>query len=126
MTSSVHVEHPPPINLGVSTRLIVYNSKSSKPKKSVSLFKRKDLALFKILHPASSIAGSSASRNACQDPHNSKDELAGRTFTKDSNCSIPTPGATHAVTPVVALVVTPLIAFCSTNFFVVRYLKDNL
>ena len=41
MTFSIHAEHLPPINLVVSTRLAIYNSKSSKPNGSASLFRKK-------------------------------------------------------------------------------------
>ena len=98
-----------PINLVFSTRLAVYNSKSSKPNGSASPFKRKDLATFKSFHPASSMARSFTSCSPCQNLHDSKNELAGGTPIKGNNRCTPAFTATHALTPAVIPVVAPLL-----------------
>ena len=126
MTFSVHAKHPLPINLVVSTRLAVYNSKSSKPNGSASPFRKKDLTSFKSFQPASSMAQSFACCSPCQNLHDGKDELAGGIPIKDSDRWTPVPAATRAFTPAVALVVTRFIAFGSANSSVVRYLEDDL
>ena len=95
MTSSFHAKHHPLINLVVITRLVVYNSKSSKPNKSASLFRREDLTIFKSSHPASSMAQSSACCSSCQNPHDGKDEFVSRTPTEGSNRRTPAPAATR-------------------------------
>ena len=124
VTFSIHAEHPPPINLIVCTRLAVYNSKSSKPNGLASPFKRKDLATSAYL--ASLMAQSSFCCSSCQNPHDSKDELAGGTPTKDSNRCIPAQATTRASTPAILPVVAPFVAFGSANSSMVRYSKDNL
>ena len=125
MTSFVHAKHPPLINLIISIKLAVYNSKSFKPNKSASPFRKKDLATFKSFHPTSSIAQSSACCSPCQNLHNGKNELAGRTPTKGSNCRTPTSATTHAPTSAVSPVVAPLVASRSANSSMVRYLEDD-
>ena len=126
ITSSVYAKHPPPINLIVRTKLAFYNSKNSKLNRSASPFRRKDLTTFKSSHLASSMAQSSARCSPCQNLHNGKDELAGKTPTKSNNRCTPAPAAIYASTPAVALVVAPLVASSSANSSVVGYLKDDL
>ena len=117
----------PPINLVVSTRLAVYNSKSFKPNMSTSLFRRKDLATFKNFHPASLIAQSSACCSLTQNLFfDGEDELAGGTPTEGSNRCTFAPVATYAFTPAVALVIAPLATSGSANSSVVRYAEDDL
>ena len=114
----------------VSTRLAVYNSKSSKPNKSANLFRKRlsyiQELFVKSFHPASLMAWSFACCNPCQNPHNSKDKLADGTFTKGNNRRTPTPAAIHASTATVAPVIAPLIVSSSINSSVVRYLENNL
>ena len=126
MTFSIHAEHLPSIKLVVSTKLAVYNSKSYKPNRSASLSEEKNLATIKNSHPDSSMAWFSACCISRQNSHNGKDELAGRTPTKDSDYCTPIPFATCTFTPAIALVVAPLVASGSNHFFVVGYSEDNL
>ena len=126
MTSSVYAEHPPRINLVISTRLAVYNSKSSKPNKSASPFRRKDLATFKSYCPANSMAQFSTCCSLYQNPHNGKDKLAGGTPTEGSNRCTPAPSATHAPTSSIVPVVASLIVSGSADSSVVRYLENDL
>ena len=126
MIFSVQAKHLPPINLVVSIRLAVYNSKSSKPNRSVSPFRKEDLTTLKSSHPASLMAHSFTRCSPRQNPHNGKDELAGGTPTKDSNRCTPTPAATRALFPAIAPVVALLVASGSTNSSMVRFSEDNL
>ena len=81
--------------------------------------------MFKNFHLASLMAQSSACCSPWQNPHNSKNELAGGTPTKGSNRWTPAPAATRAPTPTIAPVVAPLIASGSNNSSVVIYLEDD-
>ena len=72
------------------------------------------------------IAQSSARHSPCQNPHDGKDELAGRTPTKGSDRRTSAPAASRASTPAVAPVVALLVASGSANSSVVRYLEDDL
>ena len=114
------------INLVVSIRLAVYNSKSSKLNGSASPFRRENLTTFKNSYPASLIAQSSAHCSSCQNPYNGEDEFAGWTSTKDSDHCPLALAMTRAPTSAVAPVVAPLIASSSADSSVIRYSKDNL
>ena len=72
------------------------------------------------------MAQSSTYRNPCQNPHNNKDKLTGRTPTKDSNRCTPAPAATRALTPATVSFIAPLGAFGSADSSVVRYFEDDL
>ena len=126
VTSYIQAEHPPSINLVVSTRLAVYNSKSSKPNRSASTFRRKALAMFKSSQPASSMAQFFACCSAYQNPYDGEDKLAGRTHTEGSNRCTPAPATTRAFTLAVSPVIVPLVFSGSADSSVVKYLKDDL
>ena len=134
MTSFFHAEHPPPVQPSSisSTRLAVYNSKSSKPNGLASPLRqrRKNLAMFKKffqkLHLASSMAQSSARRSPCQNPHDGKEKLAGGTATKRRNRRTPALATSRTPTPAVAPVIAPLAASSSANSFVVEYSEHDL
>ena len=126
MTSSIHTEHPPLINLVVSTRLAIYNSKSSKPNRSASPFRKEDLATFKSFYPASSMARSSAHCSPRQNLYDGEDELAGGTSSKGSNRCTPALAAIRASTPAIAPEVALLVASGSANSFVVKYSNDDV
>ena len=86
-----------------------------------------NLAIFKISHPASLMAQSSA----CCTPRQNlffdgKDKLAGKNPTKNSDCYTPAPAATRAFISVVANIIVPFIASGSTNSSVVKHLEDDL
>ena len=88
---------------------------------------KKNSAMFKSSHPASSMAWSSAYRNLCQNPlFDGKNKLAGGTPTKGSNCRTSVPATTRVSTPAIAPVVAPLVASGSVDSFMVRYLEDEL
>ena len=72
------------------------------------------------------MARSSARRSPWQNPHDGKDELAGRTPTEGSDRRTPAPAASHAPTPAVITVVALLAASGSANSSVVRYSEDDL
>ena len=67
---------------------------------------------------------------ACSSPshtfHNYKDELAGGTFTKDSNCCTLVSAASSVLTSAIVPVIAPLVAFGSADSSVVKYLEDDL
>ena len=69
---------------------------------------------------------SSVCRSPCQNPHDGKDKLGGRTSTEGSNRRTFAPVATRAPTPAAVPVVAPLAASGSADLSVVRYLKDDL
>ena len=110
----------------VSTRLAVYNFKSSQSNGSASLFRKEDLATFKSSHLASSMAQSSTCCSPRQNPHDGKDELASGTSTEGSNRCTPISAATHAPTPAITPIITLLIASGSADSSVVRYSENNL
>ena len=72
------------------------------------------------------MAQSSFCCSPCQNPHNGKDKLAGRTPTKGSDYRTLAPATTRASTHIVSPVVTPLIASGFADSSVVRYLEDDL
>ena len=72
------------------------------------------------------MARSSACCSPRQNPHNSKDKLAGGTPTEGSNCCTLAAAATRAPTPIVAPVVVPLSVSGFADSSVVGYLEDNL
>ena len=73
------------------------------------------------------MARSSARCSFCQNPlFDGKDEFAGKTPTKGSNCRTTVCAAIHAPTPAVAPAIAPLAPFGSANSSVVRYLEDDL
>ena len=109
----------------VSTRLAIYNSKSFKPNRSASPFRKKDLATFKSSYPTSLMAQSFACHSPCQNPHDGKDELTGGTFTKGSNRCTLTPAATRVSISAVTPVVAPFVASGSTDSSGVRYSEDD-
>ena len=127
MTSSVHAEHPPPINLikllalGWPFTILKVLNLMGQPACS-----EEDLTTLKSSHLATLIALSSACRSSCQNPHDDKDKLANGTPNKGSNRCIPAPTATRAPTLAVALVVARLIAFGSADSSMIRYLEDDL
>ena len=126
VTSSVHVEHPPSINLVISAKLAVYNSEIFKPNGLASPFRRKDLSTFKSSHSASLMAQSPACCSPCQYPHDGEDELIGGTRNERNNRRTTAPAATYALTPVVASVISLLVASGSADSSMVRYLEDDL
>ena len=127
VTSSVHTEHFPPINLVVSSKLAVYNSKSIKPNGSARPFRRKNLFTFKSFHPASLMAWSFTCRSLCQNPpFDGKNKLASGTPTKGSNRCTPTTAATCVFIPAVAPIVALLAASGSANSFMARELENDL
>ena len=69
---------------------------------------------------------SSVCCNLCQNPHNGKDELAGRTPTKGSDRRTPVSAVTRAFTPAVAPVIALLVVSGPADSSVVRYLEDDL
>ena len=69
---------------------------------------------------------SSARCSHRQNLYDGKDELAGRTLTKVSDCCTPFPAATRALTPASAPVVAPFAVFGSADSSVVRYSEDDL
>ena len=71
------------------------------------------------------MARSSARCSPCQNLYDGKDELASGTLTECSNCCTFAPAATRAPTLTVVPVIAPLVTSGSTDFFVVRYLKDD-
>ena len=116
----------PLINLVVSTRLAIYNSKRPKPNGSANPFRNEDLAMFICSHPPSLIAQSFVCRSFCQNLlFDSKDKLVGGILTKDSDHCTPSPAATRIPTLAVALVVAPLVVSGSANSSLVRYLENN-
>ena len=72
------------------------------------------------------MARSSARCSPCQNSYDGKDKLAGETHTEDSDRLTPTPAASPASTPAIALVVAPLAASGSANSSVIRYSEDDL
>ena len=68
----------------------------------------------------------SACCSPCQNPHDGKNELTGRTPTKGSDRRTPASAATHAFTVAATPVVAPLAASGSADSFVVRYSEDDL
>ena len=72
------------------------------------------------------MAWSFAYRSPWQNPHNGKDELAGKTPTEGSNCCTPAPAAIRAPTPAAALIIAPLVASGSADSSVIRYSEDDL
>ena len=73
------------------------------------------------------MARSSARCSLCQNPlFGGKNELAGGTFTKDSNRCTPVPATIHAPISAVASVIIPLTACGSANSSLIRYLEDDL
>ena len=116
-----------PINLVVSTKLAVYNSKSSKPNKSASPFRKKNLATFKSFHPASLMAWSAARYSPCQNPlFDSEDQLTGGTPTKGSDRCTLALAVTCVFTFAVASVVALFAASGSADSSIIRYSGDDL
>ena len=73
------------------------------------------------------MAQSSACCNPCQNPLvDGKNKLVSGTSTEDSNRCTIVLATTRVFTPIVALVVAPLVIFGSANSFVVRYLENDL
>ena len=72
------------------------------------------------------MARSFACRSPCQNPHDGKDKLIGRTPTKGSDHCTPASAATRAPIPAAAPVDDPLIASGSVNSSVIWYLEDDL
>ena len=86
----------------------------------------KDLATFKNSHPVSLMAQSCVCCSSCQNSHDGKDKLADGTSTEGNNRRTPAPIATRVFTSAVALVVALFAASGSGDYFLVRYLEDDL
>ena len=72
------------------------------------------------------MAQSSACCNPCQNPHDSKDELASKTPIERCDRRTPAFTASHASTSAIAPVVALLAASGSANSSVVKYSEDDL
>ena len=64
--------------------------------------------------------------NPCQNSHNGKNKLTGKTPTKDSNRYTSAPAAIRVTTPVVAPVLILFAISGFANSSMIRYLEDNL
>ena len=72
------------------------------------------------------MAQSSVCCSPCQNLHNGKDKLAGKTPTKGSNRCTPAPATTHAPTTAIIPFAALVAAFGSADSSVVKYLEDDL
>ena len=129
MISFVYIEHLPPINL---VELLVlgwpfYNSKSSKPNRSASPFRRRLNYVQELSTSQLNGLILRLSQSLPKSLFDSRDELASGTSIEGSNRHTPAPIAIRALTPAIAPVVAPLaVSGSADSSSLVRYLEDNL